>query len=45
MLEVEPPAYCIFRVVHGSQLSARELERLLVAIPDVCREWRRFERR
>ena len=35
MLEVEPPAYCIFYVVHGSQLSERELQRLLVAIPGV----------
>lgn len=35
MQEVEPPAYCLFRVVYGSQLSERELERLLVAIPGV----------
>ncbi len=33
--EAELPAYCTFRVVHGSQLSLRKLESLLVAIPGV----------
>ena len=33
--EVELPAYCTFRVAHGSQLSQRKLESLLAAIPGV----------
>jgi 7,8-dihydro-6-hydroxymethylpterin-pyrophosphokinase len=31
----EQPAYCRFSVVHGSQLSPNQLERLLAAIPGV----------
>ena len=33
--KAELPAYCTFCVAHGSQLSHRKLESLLIAIPGV----------